>query len=257
MIKLIQNEFMKMHAKKTLYYLLGFMFIVQIVVGVIIRKWVPELTKGSFLDLASRDLSIISFIATMYGITLGRKVISEEFQTGTIKQLLIRPKKRMTILLSKYITVLLVIVLFGLLALMSSMIVGVCVMDGGSTELTFIVLMKMFLYKLPKAFFFATLAFFIANIFTKSVISLIIPIVFHFSTVIFEMALLNYAKDFAEYFITFHYNLSVYDSNKLINAGLSPEFPGYTFAKSLLIVVTYCVAMVSVACVIFKKRDIR
>ncbi len=55
---------------------------------------------------------------------------------GTIKQLLIRPRKRMTVLFSKYITVLLTIVFIIFANTIISMIIGGIAMDGSKTELT-------------------------------------------------------------------------------------------------------------------------
>ncbi|MDR4156950.1 ABC transporter permease, partial [Bacillus cereus] len=53
------------------------------------------------------DIGLIMIFATVFGITTASHTITDEFQKVTIKQLLIRPRKRMTFLFSKYITLLL------------------------------------------------------------------------------------------------------------------------------------------------------
>ena len=87
----------------------------------------------------------------------------------------------MTVLFSKYITVLLTIVFIIFASTLIAMIIGGVVMDGSKTELTVGIVMKSTLYQVLSPFFFATLAFFLANVFRKSVLPLIITMFFFFT----------------------------------------------------------------------------
>ncbi len=117
---------------------------------------------------------------------------------GTIKQLLIRPRKRMTVLFSKYITVLLTIVFIIFANTIISMIIGGIAMDGSKTELTIGIVMKSTLYQVLSPFFFATLAFFLANVFRKSVLPLIITMFLFFLQGPINMVLMMFAKRCSE-----------------------------------------------------------
>ncbi len=79
---------------------------------------------------------------------------------GTIKQLLIRPRKRLAVLFSKYITVLLAMLFIVLVGMLIAMIIGGIVMDGSKTELTLGIVMKSTLYQLLSPFFFCNTCIF-------------------------------------------------------------------------------------------------
>ncbi|HDR8182284.1 TPA: ABC transporter permease [Bacillus thuringiensis] len=257
MFKLIQNEFLKLHAKKGMYILIGVIAVLEILGVLAMLKWGDGSEfKGSYLDFASSDISLITLFATIFGITIASRMITDEFQKGTIKQLLIRPRKRMTVLFSKYITVLLTIVFIIFANMIISMIIGGIVMDGSKTELTLGIVMKSTLYQVLSPFFFATLAFFLANVFRKSVLPLIITLFFFFLQQPIKMMLMMLAKGSAKFVVLFHLNLNVYDGNKLINRGAEPPFTEFTFTTSLLLVAAYFVVLLVASSVLFQKRDV-
>ncbi|HDR6316030.1 TPA: ABC transporter permease [Bacillus thuringiensis] len=257
MFKLIQNEFLKLHAKKGMYILIGVIAVLEILGVLAMLKWGDGSEfKGSYLDFASSEIGLITLFATIFGITIASRMITDEFQKGTIKQLLIRPRKRVTVLFSKYITVLLTIVFIIFASTFIAMIVGGIVMDGSKTELTLGVVMKSTLYQVLSPFFFATLAFFLANVFRKSVLPLIITLFFFFLQQPIKMMLMMLAKGSAKFVVLFHLNLNVYDGNKLINRGAEPPFTEFTFTTSLLLVAAYFVVLLVASSVLFQKRDI-
>ena len=86
----------------------------------------------------------------------------------------------MTVLFSKYITVLLTIIFIIFASTLIAMIIGGIAMDGSKTELTIGIVIKSTLYQVLSPFFFATLAFFLANVFRKSVLPLIITMFLFF-----------------------------------------------------------------------------
>ncbi|MGK8685038.1 ABC transporter permease [Bacillus cereus group sp. BfR-BA-01346] len=257
MLKLIQNEFLKLHAKKGMYILIGVIAVLEILGVLAMMKWGDGTEfKGSYLDFASSEIGLITLFATIFGITIASRMITDEFQKGTIKQLLIRPRKRMTVLFSKYITVLLTIIFIIFASTLIAMIIGGIVMDGSKTELTLGIVMKSTLYQVLSPFFFATLAFFLANVFRKSVLPLIITLFFFFLQQPIKMMLMMLAKGSAKFVVLFHLNLNVYDGNKLINRGAEPPFTEFTFTTSLLLVITYIVVLLIASSALFQKRDV-
>ncbi|AOY14910.1 ABC transporter permease [Bacillus sp. ABP14] len=254
MLKLIQNEFLKLHAKKGMYILIGVIAVLEILGVLVMLKWGEGTEfKGSYLDFASSDIGLITLFTTIFGITIASRMITDEFQKGTIKQLLIRPRKRMTVLFSKYITVLLTIVFIIFANMIISMIIGGIVMDGSKTELTLGIVMKSTVYQVLSPLFFATLAFFLANVFRKSVLPLIITMFLFFLQGAINMM---FAKGVAKFVVFFHLNLSVYDSNKLVSGGAEPTFTEFTFTTSLLLVAVYFVVLLVASSALFQKRDV-
>ncbi|MED2766069.1 ABC transporter permease, partial [Bacillus thuringiensis] len=201
-------------------------------------------------------LGLVVLFATIFGITLAARTLTEEFQKGTIKQLLIRPRKRATVLFSKYITVLLTILFILFVGTLFAMIIGGIVMDGSKTELTVGIFLKIIVYQLVSPFFFATLAFFLANIFRKSVLPLLITLFLFFLQKAINMMLLAFAPGVAKFLVFTHLNLNVYDSNTFISGGGKPPFEGFTFTTSFLLVIAYFVVLLVAASLSFQKRDI-
>ncbi|PER83309.1 ABC transporter permease [Bacillus cereus] len=257
MFKLIQNEFLKLHAKKGMYILIGVIALLEILGAVVLAKWGEAGSlNGSYLDFVSSDIGLIMIFATIFGITTASRTITDEFQKGTIKQLLIRPRKRMTVLFSKYITVLLTMLFIVFASTLIAMIIGLIVMDGSKTELTLGIVLKTILYQLLSPFFFATLAFFLANVFRKSVLPLIITMFLFFLQGAINMVLIMFAKGVAKFVVFNHLDLRAYDSNKLINDGMEPTFTEFTFTTSLLLVAAYFVVLLVASSALFQKRDV-
>ncbi|MGG5736589.1 MULTISPECIES: ABC transporter permease [Bacillus cereus group] len=257
MFKLIQNEFLKLHAKKGMYILIGVIALLEILGAVVKAKWgEPGSLSGTYLDFASSNIVLIMIFTPIFGITIASRTITDEFQKGTIKQLLIRPRKRITVLFSKYITVLLTMLFIVFASTLIAMIIGGFVMDGSKTELTLAIVLKTILYQLVSPFFFATLAFFFANVFRNSVLPLLITLFLYFLEPAITMLLMMFAKGVAKFVVFFHLNLSVYDSNKLVSGGAEPTFTEFTFTTSVLLVIAYFAVLLVASSVLFQKRDV-
>ncbi|MGF9965017.1 ABC transporter permease [Bacillus rhizoplanae] len=257
MIKLIQNEFLKLHAKKSMYILLGVLALLEIAGAVIIKRLAPpEIKIEGFIMFAEQNIGMIATFATIFGITLASRTITEEFQKGTIKQLLIRPRKRVTVLLSKYITVLLAVFFVCIVSLLTAMLIGLAAFGGSIGKVTFAILLKRFGYNILPILFYPTVAFFLANIFRKSVLPLVITLFFFFMEGMLKILLFQFAKGIAKYIVMFHLNLNMYDSNELISQGAKPMFSEFSFTTSLLFVLAHFVVLLVASSALFQKRDV-
>ncbi|MCM3738214.1 ABC transporter permease [Bacillus cytotoxicus] len=256
MLKLIQNEFLKLHAKKSMYILLAVLAILEIA-GVAIIKWaLPEMKMEGFIMFAEQTIGLIAKFATVFGITLASRTITEEFQKGTIKQLLIRPRKRITILFSKYITVLLATIFVCITSLLTAILIGFIAFGGGVGEVTFAILLKSFGYNMLPTLFYPTVALVLANIFRKSILPLVITLFFFFLEGTFGILVFQFAQGVAKYVVMFHLNLNVYDSNEFLNQGAKPMFSEFTFTTSLLFVLAHFVVLLVISSALFQKRDV-
>ncbi|TKH19292.1 hypothetical protein FC697_20470 [Bacillus wiedmannii] len=79
MIALIQNEFLKIHVKKTLYFFVMFLLSITIITALIIKN-VDELNMNSFLDFSSFIIPIYVIPVTIFGITIASRTLIKEFQ---------------------------------------------------------------------------------------------------------------------------------------------------------------------------------
>ncbi|PEF43838.1 ABC transporter permease [Bacillus cereus] len=257
MLKLVQNEFLKLHAKKGMYILVGILAVFEIAMAIILKKWAPaEVNLSGYISFSNEMLNLIITFTTIFGITIAARSITEEFQKGTIKQLLIRPRKRVTVLFSKYITVILAVILISLVSLIICMLVGVVIIGGGKEELTVAMLMKIFIYKMVPVLFYTTLSMFLANIFRKSVLPLIISLFVFFLQGAINMLFMILSKSLSKFIVFSHLDLNVYDTNKLISGGVEPPFAEFSLITSLLVVIVYVVVLLVASSVLFQKRDV-
>ncbi|OOR05854.1 ABC transporter permease [Bacillus cereus] len=257
MLHLIQNEFLKLHAKKSMYIFIGMLVVLELVAIFAFKPWVPSEERfASFLSFSNTIFGMITMLTTIFGITLASRTITDEFQKGTIKQLLIRPRKRIAILFSKYITVLLVVIVVCIISLVVSMLMGFIVFGGDKEELTIGILLKIVTYKIFPMLFYTTVAFFLANVFRKSVLSLIITLFMFFLQGVILTVLPMMFKGAAKFFVFLHLNLEMYDSNLLINGGIKPPFADFNFTTSLLFVIIHFVVLLIASSTLFQKRDV-
>ncbi|GGI45666.1 ABC transporter permease [Paenibacillus marchantiophytorum] len=254
MLRLIQNEFLKLHAKKSMYVFIGVLVLLELAAAFAIKPWMPLAEKFTgFLSFSNTVFVPIVLLTTIFGIAIASRVVSEEFQTGTIKQLLIRPRKRITILLSKYFTVVFVLIFVCSIALLLSMAIGIVLFGRGKEELTFVMLLKIVCYQILPMLFYPTVSFFLANFFRKSVLPLIIALfIFFLEGVIVKFLPMMFKK----YLIFSHLDLAMYDSNILINGGAMPPSLDFNFTASLLFVSLHFVVLLIVSSTLFQKRDV-
>lgn len=257
MISLIQNEFLKLHAKKGMYIVIGVLVFLQIAVAAIIKKWTPpEFGIDGFILYADYFRGPTIMLATVFGIMLAARTVTEEFQQGTIKQLLIRPRKRITILLSKYVSVILAVFLVCIVSLFSALVIGLLAFGGGVGAVTFPVLAKKFLYDILPMLFYPTVALFLSTIFRKSVLPLVITMFFYLLEGVFKGMIAFFVGKVAQYTVLFHLDLSMYDSNQLVSGRETPPFTQFDFTTSLLFVFAHFAVLLIASGILFQKRDV-
>ncbi|MCU5181893.1 ABC transporter permease [Bacillus toyonensis] len=257
MFKLVKNEMLKLHARKSIYMFIGFLVALEIVSVFAIRSWLPMKERfASYLSFTNMTFAMVAFLVTIFGIALATRIISDEFQKGTIKQLLIRPRKRITILFSKYITTILAMIVVCIISLVASMLIGFVFFGGEKEDLTIRMLLKIVTYKTLPILFYTTFAFFLANVFRKSVLPLIITLVTFFLQGPINNILLKTFEEMTKFSVFSYLNLEMYDSNVLISGGTKPLFTDFNFTTSLIFVITHFAVLLIVSSTLFQKRDV-
>lgn len=247
MINLIKNEIIKISNKRSTLILFIISFIYVLFTNLIynnnlidIKYNFNDILINFFNEYESLIIIVISFISS--------NILIEEYN-GTIKQLLIVPYSRTTILLSKIITMIIFLFFYLFYIIILQLLIGFILLD--KTNINNIV----FGYKISKYFILLVLSkiplfiFIIINIILLSTIikNSIFTIIITLSIYIFDPVINNLINKFSilKYFITEHYDLSrfIIDKSHLLT--------------SISINFIYIIIIISFSLIIFKNKDIK
>ena len=213
--------------------------------------------------------SIGTYIAiiVMVVVIVAGVSISEEFNKGTVKLLLVRPYSRTKILISKLIAVFITMLITTVAILLLQFIIGGIVYGFGTYMMNVvqfdfttnsIVTLNIFAYlglificKLPIFILIGTLAFALSTLFLNSPLAVALPILGYMGSDMINMIAISYKWDWVKYFVTPNWDLSQY------LFGGTPMFSGISVEFSITICAIYFVIMLVASIVSFKKRNIK
>ena len=219
--------------------------------------------RGLLLDGCTQfELFIIIMIIMVTGT-----IVSEEFNKGTIKLLLIKPYKRSTILASKWITSLIMLFIIIVTVLLMQFVVG-GIIQGFDTFATpavvydhttnqigemniAVYLIMQILGKLPIYVLLMTLAFAFSTIFANSALAITITLLGYMGAPFVNALAQAYNLDWIRFFVTPNWDLTQYFFGGL------PEFQGTTPIFSIGIIIIYMLIMLIPTFIIFKKKNIK
>ena len=207
------------------------------------------------------------FFAVIVVILIGGSIIADEFNKGTIKQLLLKPYTRTQIILSKYITCIIVFFLYMLFYLLCSTIIygflhgwsslGIPVIvynhtTGNVMEISIWSYVFMHILSLlPLYLILMTAALFIGTISGSTVLSIAISFVGYFMSSIVSLAANSVKYKFLRYFPTLCWDLSEY-----LYGGMSSYKYG-TLLNSIIVDVVTIVILVAGTIIVFNKKEIK
>ncbi len=213
--------------------------------------------------------SIGTYIAiiVMVVVIVAGVSISEEFNKGTVKLLLVRPYSRTKILISKLIAVFITMLVTTVAILLLQFIIGGIVYGFGTYMMNvvqfdfttnsiitlniFAYLGLIFICKLPIFILIGTLAFALSTLFLNSPLAVALPILGYMGSDVINMIAISYKWDWVKYFVTPNWDLSQY------LFGGTPMFSGISIEFSITICAIYFVIMLAASIVSFKKRNIK
>ena len=200
-------------------------------------------------------------------IMIAGTIVSEEFNKGTIKLLLVKPYTRNQILLSKFLTVLIISEFVIVSTILMQILVGGILFGFGSIFEPVVVYnlsanaiqeINIFAYlgiqtltQLPIIILLATLAFAISTIFSNSALAITISLLGYMGASIINQLAIAYKLTFMQYFVTMNWDLSQY-----LFGGL-PYMEGMNLITSIIVCVVYLLIMLIPTFIIFKKRNIK
>ena len=200
-------------------------------------------------------------------VMIAGTIVSEEFNKGTIKLLLVKPYTRNKILMAKAITTLIMIIFIIVVTLVMQILIGGIIFGFGSLSEPVVAYnfntntmeeMNIFanlgvqtLTQLPMIILLATLAFAISTLFTNSTLAITISLLGFMSASIINQLAIGYDLQFMKYFVTMNWDLSIYANGAL------PYMEGMNMTMSIIICVIYFLIMMIPTFIVFKKRNIK
>ena len=220
-------------------------------------------SRGFLLNVFSRyELFIIITIVIIAGA-----IVSEEFNKGTIKLLLVRPFSRAKILLAKFITVVITVLFIMVVTVILQFIVGGIFFGFDSLSIPAVIydhsagkIIEMGIFKnilltglgkLPIYVLLGTLAFALSTIFNNTPVAITITLMGYMASSIVNQFAYYYDIKWLKFFVTPNW-----DFTQFFYGGL-PLIKGVTVPFSVVICLIYFAIMISVSFVVFKKRNIK
>lgn len=237
----------------------------------IITRGNPDLEYS--LSYSSKSLLLeavqtYQFFIIIAVVIIAGTIISDEFNKGTIKLLLVRPYKRTKILLSKFISCIIILLLSILSVIIMQTIIGgitfgfesykdpTLIYDFSTNTLKEVGLISYLgistLAIMPKFILLMTLAFAISTLLLNSPMAIAIPLLGIMAEAMINQLVLTYEKaKFLIYFVTPNWDLSMY------LYGALPTFEHITLPFSICICLAYFIVMIALSIYSFKKRNIK
>ncbi len=233
----------------------------------IIENHVDVEKANDLRGILSRFFSEFGLFIIVIVVMIAGTIVSEEFNKGTIKLLLVRPYSRTKILLSKFITVLIITVFAIAIILGMELIVGGLIFGFDSLQVPVVVYnfntnmiqeVNIFAYlgaqiimQLPIVILLATLSFALSTIFTNSPVAIALPLLGYMGAAVINQLAIQYNIGFLRYFVTLNWDFTQYLYGGMpLMEGLTPEF-------SVVICLLYFLIMLIPTFVIFKKKNIK
>ncbi len=233
----------------------------------IIENHVDVEKVNDLRGILSRFFNEFGLFIIVIVVMIAGTIVSEEFNKGTIKLLLVKPYSRNKILLSKFITVLIITVFAIVVILGMEIIVGGLIFGFDSLSVPVIVYnfntnmiqeINVFAYVgtqvimiLPSVILLATLAFALSAIFTNSPVAIALPLLGYMGVAVINQLAMQYNIGFLRYFVTLNWDFTQYLYGGMpLMEGLTPEF-------SVVICLLYFFIMMIPTFAIFKKKNIK
>ena len=207
-----------------------------------------------------------SFLILIFSIMIAGGIVSDEFNKGTIKSLLIVPHKRSKILLAKYISIIIMILLIIGVLIVSELLIGGILMGFSSLSIPVVVynitdsaleIINIFGYlglqilaNLPQIILLATLAFACSVIVNSTAFSIVIPFCGIIASELINAFAYAYDIKILNYFVTTNWDFTVY-----LFGGTS--IYGNSLLHAIIVCLVYLIIMLVVTFIVFKRKDIK
>ncbi|MBM0065876.1 ABC transporter permease [Alkalicoccobacillus gibsonii] len=259
-LSLMQNEWTKAYYRNK-FLIFGIVMLFLVAAGAGISYFFSTYDFGepvtpiTTLEFAVNSLNNLSMIVLIFTTIVLISSVTSEYKSGTMKQLLIRPISRTSILLSKWVTTFLISVLFLLILALISFLIGSVLFENEASFADSIATLGLWiLYNIPTIFFYLVFGLCIAVATRNSALSISSVIVLYFIGTTITFFLLRF--DWVKYLITANLTLQEYSSNEYLNFGSEPIMGSMSLGFSLGVIAVYSIILLVIAHLVFKKKDV-
>lgn len=200
-------------------------------------------------------------------LIISSTILAEEISKGTIKLLLIKPYKRFEILLSKYLTIIIILILSIIFLYITQFLIGGFFLGFESLKEKVVIynyqksqIMCYNIYgytlirlisKLPKIVLIATLSYLLSIISSNSTISLTITMLIYMFSQSIQTIAITYNVKIMKYLLTTNWNFTEY-----LFGGIS-TFKYINLKLSIIICIIYFIIMTTASFILFNKKEIK
>jgi ABC-2 type transport system permease protein len=242
---------MKIYLRPRTWVMIGLLAVAIVGFAVLTKSFIADEAVG-MLNFMS-NATYLSFLVLVFSVVIASDIVAGEFTWGTIKLLLIRPVSRWKILLSKYIAVLLFMLLLTVVLFVVSLLSGMLLMGvngPGDANLTMGGVWRSYGFELINQLLGVTFAFMLSTVFRSSVLAISLSFAIMFASGTVMQVLIALKKEWAKYILFANTDLSMYFG------GRTPPFESMTLGFSILMLALYYIVFVGLAWIIFGKRDV-
>lgn len=200
-------------------------------------------------------------------VLIAGAIVSDEFNKGTIKSLLVRPYSRTKILLAKFITALITVLFIMVVTVILQFIIGGIFFGFDSLSIPNVVynfktgkimevgILKSIictgLGKLPIYVLLGTLAFALSTLFNNTAVAITITLLGYMASSIVNQFAYYYDMEWLKFFVTPNWDFTQFFYGNL------PLIKGMSIPVSIIICLVYFVIMIIPTFVVFNKRNIK
>jgi len=243
MIGLLKNEIVKIRSKKSIYLMSFFVFIFIVITNILYKDF-----NESHKQVIINFFDEYSLMICLFILIISSFIVSDEFNKGTIKILLVSPYKRSKVLLAKLFACLIVIFISIIFILILQIIIGSIVLDINSLSFDcFKTFVLNFLGLLPMFLLILSISFFINTVFLSSLWSMVIPLMLY----MFSDIILNFNINLVKFLPNYNWDFTKYVFNKIEN------FQYTNLLFSVIICVAYFSILIFISFIVFNRRDIK
>jgi len=255
---LVQNENMKIYRRLATWIMLGIVVIIPLGISLLLYA-----VSGSAADSNWAIMMISSqflyFLITIFTVVKASEAVAGEFTWGTIKLLLIRPWRRSTILLSKYVSMILFALFFlavGFAAsfLMSVVFFGYTSSAAGLSQTAsspWAYMLALYGLQFVSLIAVATFGFMMSSAFRSSGLAIGLSIFLLLSGQLLAGLFALADKAWVKYVVFLHLDLTPY-----LNGGSPVPNQETTLGFSIAILAAYVIVFNAVSWTVFCKRDV-
>ncbi len=215
-------------------------------------------------DMLKNSFEFYEILIILVIIVVSGGIVSDEFNKGTIKLLLVKPHKRYKILLSKLLASIIITILLILFVVLVQTVVGGLVYgfedysvpivqyDFSAQKVitmnVFYNLLILALAKIPMYLLILSITFAISTISCNTSVSIVLGMIIYLSK---NIIYLNDNMEFSKYLLPTNWDFTRYLFGKL------PEVAFLKFDFSIMICVTSFVLIILITFICFKNKDIK